>query len=124
MPESLVERCGAGSHNRRVSDLTNHVPILTAIEARMKDGHLVIPSGMVPKHAHMYGTRWIVHVERWTGAGEFDNTRFDLYPITELPRVTITVGTCGLGRHDEQWYGFGTPTKKAMTVNGELIVGT
>jgi hypothetical protein len=96
---------------------------LTAIEAQLKDGHLVIPSGMVPKHAHQNSDQsWIVHVEGWTGAGEFDNPKFNLYPIAELPYVTITVGECGLGRHDEQWYSFGKPTKSAIKGDDGLIV--
>jgi hypothetical protein len=99
----------------------NAFQTLTAIEVQIKDEHLAVPSGMVPRHAHPDGRRWIVHVEGWTGAGEFDNDRYDLYSIDELPQVTITVGSCDLGRHDEQWYGFGKPARKAIKVNGELI---
>jgi hypothetical protein len=113
---------GVEGYNRTVSNPINELPPVTAIEAKIKDGNLAIPSGMVPKHAHpeMDG-RWIVHVTGWTGAGEFDNDRFDLYPIAHLPRVTITVASCPFDKHDEDWYSFGKPTKKAIKVNGELI---
>jgi len=96
---------------------------LTAIAAQLKDGYLVIPAGMVPRHAHQNSDlTWIVHVEGWTGAGEFDNRHFDLYSIAELPHVTIEVGECGVGKHDEQWFSFGKPTKTAIKGDDGLIV--
>ncbi|GEM_PF-3366200 len=96
---------------------------LTAIEAEVLDGYLVVPKGLTPVYAHTIGTRMIVHVENWTAAKEYDQNYFDLYALSETPSHILHFKMSGVDRGDEQWYSkFGLPTKEAMLHNGELVI--
>jgi len=97
--------------------------VLTAIEARIVNDHLVIPHGMTPIYLHSINGQMIAHVEGWTEASEYDQNWYDLYRLDNARNFIMSITSNG-EQTNQDWYGsFGEPTKEAMKdTRGELVI--
>jgi len=66
----------------------------------------------------------IAHVKAWTAAKEYDQNRYDLYPLGNARRLIVPLKVDGEEQMNQDWYvNFGKPTKEAMKDGrGELLV--
>ena len=95
---------------------------LTAIEAQVVDGRLVIPHGMTPIYSHVLQGRMIAYVEGWSAEKEYDQSCFDLYSLSGA-QYYILHNTFNGEKVDQEWYiSFGAPMKEARKHNGELVI--
>ena len=95
---------------------------LTAIEAELWDGYIVIPKGMKPVFLHDQGNRLLAYVLDWSPSGEYDATYFDLYLLSAATRFVLPCVVNG-ERSDQTWYGaFGEYNKEALKTADGLRV--
>lgn len=103
--------------------MPNRPTALTAIEARIVDDHVVIPSGITPVLMHSLGGCLIVYVKDWSAEREYDGNLFDLYPMSNLDHLILPVKHNGEPELQDWYQGFGRPTKIARKgLNGELTI--
>jgi hypothetical protein len=94
------------------------------MEVQIADNHLVMPHGLTPVFLQSLDGRMIAHVTRWTTAAEYDQRRYDLYPLGNAWRFTVPLNVDGEGQTNQDWYSnFGMPTMEGMKGRrGELLV--
>lgn len=98
--------------------------VLTAIEAPIEQGYVVIPHDMKPVYLHTLDRRMIAYVEGWTPAGEYDQNRYDLYRLDSARHFVLFSNLNGEPPRNEDWYAdFGVPAKEAMKDGrGRLVI--
>jgi hypothetical protein len=95
---------------------------LVAIECLEIEGYLAVPRGITPVFSHVVGGRTLAYVRNWTAAKEYDQTLYDLYPLSEAKAYYVTKKDA-TGEVEEKYHiNFGAPTKRATKLNGELEV--
>lgn len=88
--------------------------VLTAVEAPIEQGYIVIPHDMKPVYVHTLNGQMVAYVKGWTAAREYDQNWYDLYPL-ENARHFILSSELNDEPVNENWYAdFGMPTKEAM----------
>lgn len=96
--------------------------ILTPIEGRIVDNHLVVPHGMTPIYLHQLDGKMIAHVKGWTAAGEYDRNSFYLYPLDRARHFKVSLTSNGEVVNQDWYDDFGEPTKEAMTDGCDELV--
>jgi|SRR5450759_5178318 hypothetical protein len=97
--------------------------ILTPLETRVVDGHLVIPHGMTPIYVHCLNGQTIAHVKGWTATSEYDRNWYDLYTLDQARHFIVSLMSSGEALNQDWYDNFGEPTKEAMKDgSGALVI--